>query len=176
MKVINLFGGPGSGKSTLAASIFCELKKRGYSAEIPSEYAKKLVYTGRAQCLRDQLYLLGKQNNKLEMLRGKVDYVIMDSPLPLCLLYKPSDYYQSFDKLLMEVFNSYDNVNFFIRRSHAYEQSGRYQNEEEADQVSLNTLEMLSLNDIKYTTVSTCDANLTGKVLDYILLDELKGN
>ena len=39
--IINLIGSPGSGKSTLAALLFGEMKKRGYSVDLVTEYAKR---------------------------------------------------------------------------------------------------------------------------------------
>ena len=52
------------------------------------------------------------------MLRGKVDFAITDSPLPLCILYQQPEYYEHYDPLLMEIFNSYDNLNFLLTSSH----------------------------------------------------------
>ena len=86
-KVINIFGGPGVGKSRTAAALFVALKDKHIHVELVTEYAKQITYEKRFNVLGDQLYILAKQNRKLEPLRGIVDYIISDSPLPTGLLY-----------------------------------------------------------------------------------------
>ena len=55
MKVINLVGGPGCGKSTTAAGLFYELKRRDYSVELVTEYAKSRVWEDSLRTLNDQI-------------------------------------------------------------------------------------------------------------------------
>ena len=86
--------------------------------------------------------------HKLWRLRDKVDYVITDSPLPFCYYYDRENI-PHFKELVMEAFNTFDNVNFVLHRNFPYQQEGRYQNEEEADKVNDEILEMMKLNNIK---------------------------
>lgn len=43
---INFLGEPSAGKSTIAAGLYFLMKKRRYSVEIVTEYAKDLIYDG----------------------------------------------------------------------------------------------------------------------------------
>jgi len=124
-KVVNLFGGPSSGKSTAAAGIFNRMKVRGCNAELIMEAAKDHIYEGHTNILADQLYLLAQQNRRQQRLLGQVDYIITDSPLPLCLVYKPKNYLKTFDALTLELFNTYDNINFFLKRVDKFQAEGR---------------------------------------------------
>lgn len=132
--VVNLFGGPNTGKSTTASGLFYQLKIAGYNCELVTEYAKDMTYEKRANILTDQVYILAKQNRKLERLRGNVDIVITDSPLPLGILYAPDGYYSNYEPLVMEMFNSYNNINFYLTSTKGlqYQESGRNQSKEEA--------------------------------------------
>jgi hypothetical protein len=113
------------------------MKLAGYNVELVTEYAKKLVYDSRDNILSsDQLYILAKQNRKLEMLRDKVDYVITDSPLILSHVY----YYANgkkrdvFNDMVNHVYNSYDNVLVHLSRNPEikYQNEGRLQDLDEA--------------------------------------------
>lgn len=133
LKVINLFGGPGVGKSRLRAGVYSEIKFRGINIEEVTEYAKELTWENQTDALTDQLYILGNQNRKLERLRKKVDWVVSDSPIVLGLNYILPDYLpNTFEEMLLELWNSYDNYNFYIHRTTKYNPTGRNQNEEEA--------------------------------------------
>lgn len=131
-KVINLFAGPGAGKSTTAAALFVELKRRDLKCELVTEYAKDMTYERRSNILADQLYILAKQSRRIDRLKGVVDYIVTDSPLLLGLMYVPTNYYPSYRNLVLEVFNSSENCNFYIKRVKKYQSYGRSQTEEEA--------------------------------------------
>jgi len=156
MVVINLFGGPGSGKSTTAAGLFFKMKtdERVKSVELVTEFAKDMVYAGRTEELRgNQLYITAKQYSRMKRLVGKVDYVITDSPLVQSIMYTPEDYFHSFKQLVLEVYNSFDNLNVFINRVKKYKQYGRDRTEEESNLISNNIITLLDENRINYITV-----------------------
>ena len=73
MRVINILAEPSAGKSTTAAGLFYKMKQDGLRVELVNEYAKDAVWDNRQDILADQLYMLAKQNRKLERLRDKVD-------------------------------------------------------------------------------------------------------
>ena len=153
-KVINLYGGPGTGKSTTAAALFALMKLNGYSVELVTEYAKQLVWDDREHTLANQGYVFAKQNHKLAMLRGKVDYIVTDSPLPLSAIYGlVNGYYPSFKDYCLDVFDSYENINFFLTRVKKYVTSGRTQTESEAVEIDQIVRGFLSENAIDYITV-----------------------
>ena len=144
LRVINLFGGPGPGKSTLAAALFADLKMKGVNVELVTEFAKDLVWTERTKELKDQVYIFGKMYHKLWRLQGKVDVVICDSPLPLCIYYSNEDTPKQFGSLVMEAFDQFQNTNVVCERTFAYQQAGRYQDEEEANKVHADIVELIN--------------------------------
>jgi hypothetical protein len=133
-KVINLWAGPGAGKSTLAAGLFFMMKTKGYKVELVTEFAKELVYAERWTALNDQEYVTNFQNERLERLVGKVDYIITDSPLPLAEIYVTGEdtYRKHCTEHAWDLFSRYDNVNIFVNRVKPYAEYGRTQNEADA--------------------------------------------
>lgn len=154
-KVINVFGGPGVGKSTTAAGVFYHLKLNRKSTELVREYAKELVWDEAYVKLEDQLAVTSEQNRRMWQLRKKVDYIVTDSPLLLGIHYMQPDYFpEYFEKMVWEIWNCYDNMNFLIDRQGPYDTNGRYHSEEEAKQLDLEIKEMLDKNNIPYYTVT----------------------
>ena len=158
MKVINLFGGPGTGKSTTAAALFALMKRNGYNVELITEFAKDLVWTERNKELGNEVYIFGKMYHKLWRLRDKVDYVVIDSPLPLCLYYDTENipYFREF---VISAFNTFDNLNFVLARNFGYQQEGRIQTEDEANIVNAEILKMIDDCGVSvYDTIVPSDA------------------
>jgi ABC-type dipeptide/oligopeptide/nickel transport system ATPase component len=167
--VINLIGGPGCGKSTTAAGIFYELKKNGVDCEMSLEFAKDKVWENSLQTLDDQIYVFGKQFHKLWRLNGKVDVVITDSPLLLSSYYnkEESNY---FDDFVVEQYNRFDNLLFFIERTEQYQENGRIQTEEESKEIDYVLKNIMDARGITYETVK-CDnavSEITNKILTEI--------
>jgi hypothetical protein len=163
MKVINFFGGPGVGKSTIAAYVFSRLKAHTpFNVELITEYAKDCVYEGKTDILKnDQLYVFAKQNHKLKMIEcynKDVDFVINDSPLILSNIYGMinTSINEEFEKFSMSVFNSYENINFLIDgfNKFKYDESGRLQTKEEAENIHEIIKNYLDNNGIEYKTIS----------------------
>jgi nicotinamide riboside kinase len=169
MKVINLFGGPGVGKSTIAADLFALMKCKGASVELVNEYAKEVTWEGHLSYLDDEFYILAHQNRRLVRLKGKVDYVITDSPVLLGLAYTPEDYYPHyFSKFIHEVWNSYDNINIVLQReSTTYTEAGRNQRYEEALQKDRKMIDLLDENGNKYIHVHV-DRSTKYEILGYV--------
>lgn len=151
--VINLVAGPGAGKSSLSALIFGLLKTVGIDAELVTEYAKDKTWEGSSHILANQTYVLGKQLHRVWRLDGKVDVVITDSPLILSALYA-QEHKEKLSELAVEIFNSFDNLTYYINRTKAYNPNGRSQTEDEAKAIDASVLELLDNSDIKYTTVT----------------------
>lgn len=151
---INILGGPGTGKSTLAAELFARFKKQGKSVELVTEFVKDLVWENRQSTLEIQPYVSMKQFRNLVRLRGKVDYVITDSPIIKDSVYArryTPDLPETYHKLLFELNQSLgDSINILISREFAYATEGRYQNEEQAREIDAELRFMLELHDIDY--------------------------
>ena len=167
--VVNLIGGPGSGKSTCASGIFYKLKQSGVNCELALEFAKDKVWEDSIKVLDDQLYIFGKQYHKLFRLKDKVDVIITDSPLLVSILYNktPSKY---FNDLVVEQYNTFNNMLFFINRPDAYQTEGRLQTANDAKTIDDETKCMLKDNNIPYTEISCENAveRITKIVLDSI--------
>lgn len=151
MKVINIFGGPGAGKSTTAAGVFHAMKKMRLEVELVTEYAKDMTWEGRKNVLTDQLYVLAKQNRRLERLKAhNVDWVVSDSPLVLGLIYQQPEYFKTFEPFLLEVFNSYDNINILLSRDFEYNPVGRNQTADQAAGIDTVLRDLLDSRGITY--------------------------
>lgn len=155
MILVNLFGEPGAGKSTGAAYIFSQLKMQGVNAELVDEYAKGKVWEENASVFKNQAYIFGKQFYKISRCEDKVDVIITDSPLPLSIVYNKNDNLnENFNRTVMDVFNSYNNMNFLVRRTKPYNPSGRHQNEEGASELKDDVLSMLRDRNIKCNCIT----------------------
>ena len=158
MLVVNLFGCPGSGKSTGAAYIFSKLKLAGVNAELVTEFAKDKVWEDTKAVFENQAYIFGKQSFRISRCEGKVDVIVTDSPLPLSIFYNKNThiYGTSFNKFVMDVFNHYNNYNFFIHRVKPYNPKGRFQSEEESNALKKPMMDFLTRYNIHYWGVSGC--------------------
>lgn len=134
-KIVNLFGVPNAGKSTGAAYIFSQLKMVGVNAELVTEFAKDKVWEESSEVFKNQSYIFGKQSFKQSRVNGKVELVITDSPIVLSLFYNKNPVLGvNFEKTVLDVFNSYDNVNILLMRDRnkPYNPVGRFQTDEES--------------------------------------------
>lgn len=135
--VINLIGAAGSGKSVIANEVFAKVKRMGISCENIQEYAKGVVYEENYKRLKDQLFIFANQLHSMKMAQHSAQVLVVDSPLVLSLYYNKAFGGEEipdelFEKLIMESYKKFDNLNYFIIRDHEYKQEGRYQKEEEA--------------------------------------------
>lgn len=152
MLVINLFGVPGAGKSTGAAYIFSQLKMKGVNAELITEFAKDKVWENNEEVFKNQAYLFGKQSYKMSRCRDKVECIITDSPLPLSIFYNDDEVLgEDFNKTVMNIFNSYNNLNYLLLRTKPYNPIGRHQSEEESDKLKAPMVSLLNDRNITYT-------------------------
>lgn len=149
-KIINLFAGPGSGKSTMAAMIFSKLKMLGKDCELITEFAKKLTWHKRFNSLTCQPYVFGKQLHEIYNVYGQVDYIITDSPILLSAMYTSDRWPKSFVQSVLEIFNSFNNINIFVRRVKEYNPNGRNQTEQEAKLIDNKLMDYLLNNSIKF--------------------------
>lgn len=155
MIVVNLLGAPGAGKSTGATYIFSQLKMAGVDAEYVSEFAKDKTWGKDYLSLQCQEYVFGKQSMKLFRVKDKVDVAVTDSPLILSTIYNKSEVLgENFNKLVIDVFNSYDNMTYFVHRTKKYNPNGRNQTEEESDAIAQSLLKFLQDRSIKFKEIN----------------------
>jgi hypothetical protein len=165
--VVNLYGGPGSGKSSLCASIFAELKWRDIETEMCLEYAKDRVWEGSAHVLENQLYVFGKQQHRMYRLNGKVDIIVTDSPLLLSIIYDSKND-TAFRQVVLNEFNSYNNINLFVRRKKKYNPNGRLQTFEQAKEKDVEVKSLLNDNGISYVEIDGEPSRIE-EIVDFIL-------
>jgi hypothetical protein len=167
-KIINLFGAPCAGKSVTRAGLFYLMKHNGYLIEETNEYAKDVVFEKRNDLLKNQNYIFAKQEQKLIRL-SEMDYIVTDCPLLLSSYYAKliPNFSSFFAPFVLDTFNSYDNINFFLKRVGPYVHHGRYQTEEESDQVAIELEEFLKDHNCPYISI---DGNLDApyKIMEII--------
>lgn len=169
--IVNLFGGPGCGKSTTAADIFAKLKWEDINCELVTEYAKDKVWEGNFSTLDDQLYVFAKQHHRQWRLLNKVDIIITDSPLLLSIIY---DHAKSavLHKLVLQRFNTFDNLNFVIDRQKSYQAAGRLQTFEGALEKDRQIKDILDQQNIPYQIVEGKTEKISGMIS--VIKDRLK--
>lgn len=163
---INFFAGAGAGKSTIATWLHSMLKMHGITSEYTGEVAKDLAWEGRLGLKLNDINLFGEQHNRQFRLDGQVDCIISDSPLLLSLVYRSQD--NLFNALVLQEFNKYDNISFYVRRTKPYIQRGRKESKKGAMVIDRKTIDMLVSNHVPYITVNG-DWEGANQVLDYIL-------
>lgn len=160
LTVINLFAGPGAGKSVTSLFLAAHMQTRNKKVEYVHEYAKTQVWdkrmTDTGGIFTEQDYIGAHQHNMIRRLvEHDIDYVVTDTSLLLGLAYMPDWYPKSYKPFLLDVFNSYTNINVFIDRGNIpYVAAGRNQTYEEALQKDQEVKQLLSDNNIPYFTVT----------------------
>ena len=158
-KIINFFGGPGIGKSTQAAGLYSLMKKNNMSVELTYEFPKILAWDENHSAIKDQLYITANQHRNISRLYGKVEYIIVDSPILFGMVYKdrygddyPRGLYgDTFDTFLLDLFQKYDNINILLRRrEEEYDKTGRFQDLKESREIDGTLRLLLEDNEISY--------------------------
>ena len=169
--IVNFFGGPCVGKSTLAAGVFYELKKRQISCELVTEYAKDLTYEERINTLKCQPYVFGTQLYRIERLVNKVDFIITDSPLYLGIFYASEKYPKSFIQSVIDISNSFDNLNYLILRDDRnYDVSGRKESLQESIEIDRKIQLFLIQNNIPHKNLQKEYKSINNVLFDIDLL------
>lgn len=150
--LINFLGQPGSGKSVLGTTLYSELKSRDYEVEFVNEFVKSWTYTGRKVNKFGQYFIFGTETEQQQRLFNKVDFIIADSPVLLTAFYQ--QYYWGSNTLIEPAKEFYrfaeedgiKVVNIFIDRKFKYNPKGRFQTEEQSDDVRTQLLKWLPEN------------------------------
>jgi len=165
MKIVSFFGGPSSGKSTAALKLASDLKERGINCELVTEVAKDVTWDQNFHQLKNQFFIVAKQFDRIRRLEGKVDFIIMDTGLIQNIAYfKDERYRDELTKIMFNLHNSYDNINFFVNRLENYDTNGRKESIDESIAIDDFTINMLRENKINYTEIMP-GANILNIVL-----------
>ena len=181
-KIINFFGGPGIGKSTQASGLFTEMKKNHMSVEYTYEFPKEVAWEGNVSQLRDQFFITANQHRNISRLYGKVDYIIVDSPIILGCFYEqrygegyPASFYgmTGLSTFIWNLFKQYENINILLTRNNeTYDTNGRLQNLNEAVEIDNDIKETLTVNNINYKEFSV-NTNTASEIYRYLIENNL---
>jgi len=159
-KIINFFGGPGIGKSTQACGLYTEMKRNHMSVEYTYEFPKEVAWEGNISQLKDQFFITANQHRNISRLYGKVEYIIVDSPIILGCFYEqrygkdyPASIYNiaGLSKFLWKLFKKYNNINILLTRNNeTYDPNGRLQNLQEAQEIDDDIKHTLLINSIPF--------------------------
>lgn len=176
-KIINLFSGPGAGKSTQASGLFTEMKKHHMSVEYTYEFPKEVAWEGNVSQLKDQFFITANQHRNISRLYGKVEYIIVDSPIILGCFYEqrygggyPASFYATsgLSRFLWELFGQYNNINIFLKRNNdTYDPNGRLQDLKEAIEIDNDIKETLLINNINFKEFNV-NNNTAVDIFNYI--------
>ena len=169
--VVNFTGAPGAGKSTGAAYVFSKLKMLGVDAELATEFAKDKVWENNSTPFENQAYMFGKQSYRLSRVAGKVDVIVTDSPLLLSIIYNNDKRLtNNFNETVKDVWNSYNNITYFVNRVKPYNPNGRHQTEEESDELSRKIWNLFVENDCDVHQIQGCQEDYDKVVLDIMCI------
>jgi hypothetical protein len=131
---INLWAPPGVGKSTTMTGLFTSMKHRGYRVEMAPEFAKQLSYENNRVALDDPFYVMANQEYRLSQLRGKVDYIITDSPPGISEAYCSQEDSVEVSCLAEHFRYRYVNLDVRLLRSpeHPHQTYGRHHTEQQS--------------------------------------------
>ena len=161
-KLINLFGGPGIGKSGIASGITYKLKKKHISVNNPYEFPKKLAWDNNIPAISDQLYVFANQHRGIAESYGKVDYIVIDSPILFSTIYHtyytkgyPAEFYgDEFHKFVIHLHKQYDSINILLERGETqHNDDERFQNYEQSLEIDKLCKKILDDNGFQYHTI-----------------------
>lgn len=181
-KIINFFGGPGIGKSTQASGLFTEMKRNHMSVEYTYEFPKEVAWEGNISQLRDQFFITANQHRNISRLYGKVEYIIVDSPIILGCFYEqrygegyPASFYgvTGLSNFLWNLFKQYNNVNILLNRNNeTYDPNGRIQDLQEAQEIDADIKETLLVNSIPFVEFSV-NTDTPSEIYRYLIENKL---
>lgn len=177
--IINFFGGPGIGKSTQSAGLYTEMKKNHMDVELTFEFPKIVAWEENYSAIKDQFYITANQHRNISRLYNKVEYVIVDSPIILGMIYKnryndnpeyPSMFYdESFDNFILSLFKKYNSLNILLKRDDStYDENGRLQDLQESKEIDDEIRERLVANSIPFVEFSV-HVNTPIDIFKYII-------
>jgi len=154
---ICLFGAPGAGKTVLTHELFVYFKKQGRNCEIVNELAREWAYLDRPIQSMDQIFLFGTQLNREDSLlsRGKVDFIISDSPILLNSYYgvkKNRELMQSYLEMIRCFEDKFSSINLFCPNNPKYQfhEQGRFHTRQQAEEISREMLDFMDRMGAEY--------------------------
>ena len=171
--VIELIGSPSVGKSTTASQLFGALKSLGFNSELALECIKPLVYKGIKITPYTQYAIFGQEVAQLSNFFNKVKFIVSDSS-PLLAAYYNYHYNNKDNSLSSACKGFYEKAkqdgvqvfNFFLPRKKAYNSLGRFQNEQQADQIAIELREWLDAEGYSYSYLDCPDEDRVNRIIE----------
>jgi nicotinamide riboside kinase len=150
-KIVNLIGAPSSGKTTTRSYLMNRLRIEHpeIKTEEVTEYAKELVYEN-PELLNDQFFVTAEQHRRIKRYDNKVDLVLVDSPIILGAIYNKTLPQDSWRHFVMDLFDSYNNINFFLPPLKLVNNYGRVHNSAESIEIQEQIEKLLAFYSIPY--------------------------
>lgn len=158
-KVVNIIGGPGCGKSLFSAAIMLHLHQHGKTVEQVPDHARALVLRQAFDALRNQYQVALTQFRMLELLHGRVQYLLNENALPQMLYYNAcyADNVCEVARTHAQILRwhaLHDTINVLVERGdRPYVQAGRLQDAEGARAVDRELRMLLDREHIAHTIV-----------------------
>lgn len=160
-RIINFFGAPGSGKTTATAEAFVRAKKKGFSAHLVQEYASELILQGDLETLKDQRKLFAEQLRRIKQADTKTDFVMVDSPLLLNIVYhryRQNDPNLTFEQEVLKAHESFNSTNVLLKYNPKYYTSkGRVTSQEESFVIEKKIKDFLQKSGVPFVEVDSFD-------------------
>ena len=165
-KLINLFGGPGIGKSGIAAGITYKMKKKHIKVNNPYEFPKKLAWDNNIPAISDQLYVFANQHRGIAECYGKVDYIVIDSPILFSTIYHryytkgyPAEMYgKVFHDMVIDLHRRYSSINILLESGVTiHNDDERFQNYKQSVEIDTLCKNVLDETKSPYHTVKVGD-------------------
>ena len=165
-KLINLFGGAGIGKSSIANGITYKLKKKHISCNNPYEFPKRLAWDKNIPAISDQLYVFANQHRGIAECYGKVDYIVIDSPILFSTIYHryytkgyPAEMYgKVFHDMVIDLHRRYGSINILLERGVTiHNDDERFQNYKQSVEIDTLCKNVLDETKSPYHTVKVGD-------------------
>ena len=110
-----------------------------------------MTWEKNKKALTNQIYMLGNQLQRIYRCQDEVDVIVTDSPILLNILYNNNPILdKNFENLVMNIFKSYNNLNYFIQRVKEYNPIGRNETREEADKIATRLTNLLNKENIPF--------------------------
>lgn len=151
--VINLVGGPGCGKSTAAAGLYSELKKLGL----------QVVFIERTDRENNYIKYFADDLNNIYKYVGGVDVIIHEGSLLDHIVYNTKENNQIFNTLVLQEYNKFRNLDFFVNRGELHSDYMNPDQEEDLDKRIIATYEYANIGLI-HINASTAIEN----ILNYV--------
>ncbi len=174
--LLDLWAPPGVGKSRTMAAVFSLLKNRGHRVELSPEVAKGHSYDGNANALGDPFYILGCQEFQNSRLIGKVDYIVTDCPVGMCVVYSSKEDAPMVAQLAMHVRSRYRCFDVRLTRDPGrhFETYGRQHTEEESLALEAKVDRVLAYMQTGPVFTVRADAGAAAKIVDWLDTEEFK--